>query len=86
MEYNDILTGKVSLGSTITRYDIDTVIVPVEGSKRNDDFILKLISFGYKFLEGDQAQYYASLTQQVLKFKFKEIYRDNVSVIYQKSQ
>src|SRR3989344_706655 len=85
MEYNDILTGKVSLGSTITRYDIDTVIVPVEKIVNKKSVVYKLKSIGNRLLKEDEMFSYQNLIKQLKDSGFKEVYKDNISIVYRKS-
>ena len=83
MESIYVIEGKIGLEKIVDKYKIDTIILP-EAPLDNNDLFLKIASIGHnKKLEYDFL-YLTKIKQQITKTHFKKIYKDNVSVIYQR--
>lgn len=80
-EYIDIITNKISFKDTAKKYNIDTVVLPIQTPPKEKGILYELKSFGNTLLKEKGKSAY-SLEQQLIKAKFKQIYKDNISVVY----
>ncbi len=82
MEYKNIIQGKITLSSTVEKYNIDTLLLYKQQtiSKPNPPFI----KFIDAFLPNKKKTNKKSIYTQIEQMGWKIVYKDSVAVIYRK--
>lgn len=83
MDYNKILKGEIPFSNIVKKYNIDTVLLPVNSEKKN--LVTKLEeTLSNKLLFRKEKEYKTQLVVQIKQLGMKEIYKDNICVLYRR--